>query len=78
MISLLASINNNILSLLDNLKDRNQMEEDDKQNRDKDRLDVDKAKDSTMEQDLTNAQDHKVEEQQECAEAAQTMLEMEK
>lgn len=78
MISLLASINDNILSLLENLKDRNQMEEDDKQNRDKDRLDVDKAKDSTMEQDLTNAQDHKAEEQQECAEAAQTMLEMEK
>ena len=78
MISLLASINDNILSLSGKLKDRNQLEEGFYQNRDKDRLEDDKATDSTMEQDQVNAQDHKAEEQHECAEAAQTMLEMEK
>ena len=67
-----------IFSLLGNLKDRNQLEEEDDQNRDKDRLDEDKATDSTLEQDLANVHDHKAEEQQKCAEAAQTMLEMEK
>ena len=78
IISLLASINDNILSLSGNIIDRNQLEEEDDQNRDKDRLDEDKAKDSTLEQDLANVQDHKADEQQKCAEAAQTMLEMEK
>ena len=72
IITLLASINDNILSLSGNLIDRNQLEEKDDQNRDKVRLDEDKAEDSTLEQD------HKAEEQQKCAEAAQTMLEMEK
>ena len=78
MISLLATINDNILSLSGNRKDRNQLEEDGNQNRDKDKMEDDKATDSTMEQDLANAQDQKAEEQHECAEAAQTMLEMEK
>ena len=78
IISLLASINDNILSLSGNLIDRNQLEEEDDQNRDKVRLDEDKAEDSTLEQDLANVQEHKAEEQQKCAEAAQTMLEMEK
>ena len=49
MISLLASINDNILSLSGNRIDRNQLEEEEDQNRDKDRLDEDKAKDSTLE-----------------------------
>ena len=78
MISLLASINDNILSLSGNLIDRNQLEDEEDQNRDKDRLDEDKATDNTLVQDLANVQDHKVEEKQKCAEAAQTMLEMEK
>ena len=65
MISLLATINDNILSLSGKLKDRNQLEEDVK------------AMDSTKDQDRTNAQDQKAEEQHECAEAAQTMLDME-
>ena len=41
-------------------------------------MEDDKATDSTMEQDLANAQDQKAEEHHECAEAAQTMLDMEK
>ena len=49
MISLLASINDNILSLSGKLKDRNQLEEGFNQNRDKVRLEDDKATDSTME-----------------------------
>jgi len=49
IISLLALINDNILSLSGNIIDRNQLEEEDDQNRDKDRLDEDKAKDSTLE-----------------------------
>lgn len=80
MISLLGSINDNILSLLGNLKDRNLLVEEDGQNRDKARSDEDKATDSTfttLEQDLVNVQDHKAEEQQKFAKAAQTMHEME-
>ena len=41
-------------------------------------MDDDKATVSTMEQDLANAQDQIAEEQHERAEAAQTMLNMEK
>ena len=78
MISLLATINDNILSLSGNCKDRNQQEEGGNQNRDKDRMDDDKTTVSTMEQDLANAQDQIAEEQHERAEAAQTMLNMEK
>ena len=69
MISLLALINDNILSLSGNLIDRNQLEEEEDQNRDKDRLDEDKATENTLVQDLANIQDHKAEEQQKCVEA---------
>ena len=70
MISLLASINDNILSLSGNFTDRNQLKEEEDQNRDKDRPDEDNTTDNTMVQDLANVQDHKAEEQKKCAEAA--------
>ena len=77
MISLLASINDNILSLSGNLRERNQLVEEEDQNRDKDRIDDDKAMDNTREQDFEKSHEYKAEEQQKCAEAAQTMLDME-
>ena len=78
MITLLATINDNILSLLGKSKDRDQQEEGGNQNREKDRKDDDKPTGSTIEQVLASAQDQNAEEQQERAEAAQTMLNMEK
>ena len=80
MISLLGMINDNILSLSGNLKDRNLLVEEEGQNRDKARSDEDKATDSTfttLEQDLAKVQDQTAEEQQKIAEAAQTMHKME-
>ena len=48
MISLLSSMNDNIISLLGKLKDRNLLVEEEGHNRDKARSDEDKAKDSTL------------------------------
>jgi hypothetical protein len=80
MISLLGIINDNILSLSGNLKERNMLVEEEGQNRDKARLDEDKAMDSTfttLEQDLVKVQDQTTEEQHKITKAAQTMHEIE-
>lgn len=80
MISLLSSINDNIITPLGNLKDRILLMEEEGKNRDKDRMDEDKAIDSmfiSLDQDMAKVQDQMAEEKQKIADVAQTMHKIE-
>ena len=80
MISLLSSINNNIMSLTGWIKDRGMQEEEDGKDREKARLEDDSAKDNIntgLDQEDQRAQQQEAEENQMAYEAAQVMQKLE-
>ena len=80
MISLLNSINNNIISLTGWIKDRDMQEDQEGKDKEEARLDDDSTKDNTtpdQDQELQRAQQLEAEENQMAYKAAQVMQEME-
>ena len=81
MISLLNSINNNIISLTSWIKDRDTQEDEEGKDREEARLEDDSAKDNTtpnQDQEDQRAQQLEAEENQMAYEAAQLMQELER
>ena len=80
MISLLSSINNNIISLMGWIKDKDMQDDEEGKDREEARLEDDSAKDNTTPEQVQEdqkAQQMEVEENQMAYEAAQVMQELE-